>query len=68
MASVSFGLNRGADQSPDQITVGTVAASGNDVVVSIDQTKNLTRLEVVLILQAIERYLEDGRNASIPGV
>lgn len=68
MASVSFGLNRGADQSPDQITVGTVAASGNDVVVSIDQTKNITREEAFLILEAISRYILDGRNASLPGV
>lgn len=61
MASVSLGLNRGADQSPDKITIGTVAASGNDVVVSIDKTKNLTNEDVILILQAIERRLEDGR-------
>lgn len=68
MASVSLGLNRGADQSPDQITVGTVAASGNDVVLSIDQTKNLTRLEVILIIEAFKRDLEDGRFASVPGL
>lgn len=65
MASVSLGLNRGADQSPDQITLGTVAASGNDVVLSIDQTKNLTRLEVILIVEAFVRKLEDGRYAGV---
>lgn len=66
MASVSFSLNRGADQSPDAVVVGTLAVSTNDVEVRIDQTKNLQREEIVLILQAIERKILDGRNASIP--
>jgi hypothetical protein len=39
MASVSLGLNRGADQSPDQVAVGTLAVSTSDVEVRIDQTK-----------------------------
>lgn len=68
MASVSLGLNRGADQSPDNITVGTVAASGNDVVLSIDSTKAVTRLEAILICQAFIRKLEDGRFAGVLGV
>lgn len=66
MASVSFGLNRGADQSPDQVTVGTLAVSTNDVEVRIDQTKGLQREEIVLILQAIERTILDGRVATLP--
>jgi hypothetical protein len=61
MASVSLGLNKGADQSPDKITIGTVAASGNDVVLSIDLTKTLRNVEVILILEAFIRRLEDGR-------
>lgn len=61
MASVSLGLNKGADQSPDKITIGAVAASGNDVVVSIDLTKTLRNIDAILILQAFIRRLEDGR-------
>lgn len=68
MASVSLGLNRGADQSPDKITVGTVAASGNDVVLSIDKTKSLTNEDVILIVKAFERFLEDGRLNKLPNV
>lgn len=68
MASVSLGLNRGADQSPDEITVGTVAASGNDVVLSIDKTKSLTNEDVILIVKAFERFLEDGRLNKLPNV
>lgn len=68
MASVSLGLNRGAEDQPDKITVGVLAVSTNDVELRIDQTKNLTRLEVILILQAFQRELEDGRFASVSGV
>ena len=68
MASVSYGLNRGADQSPDQVNVGTLAVSTYDVELRIDQTKNLTREDVILILQAFERRLEDGRNTDMATV
>lgn len=68
MASVSYGLNRGADQSPDKITVGTLAVSTNDVEVRIDKTKNLNHQDVILILQAFIRRLEDGREKDLPNV
>lgn len=58
MASVSYGLNRGVEDQPEDITIGTVAASGNDVVLSIDLTKSLNVKDVVLILQAFTRRLE----------
>ncbi len=61
MASVSYGLNRGTSQLPDLITVGSVAASGNDVVLSMDLTKSLTTNDVVEIVKAFIRRLEDGR-------
>lgn len=68
MASVSYGLNRGADQSPDAINVGTQAVSTYDVELRIDQTKSLTREDVILILQAFQRRLEDGRNTDIASI
>lgn len=68
MASVSYGLNRGADQSVDQITVGTVAASGNDVVLSIDKTKSLNHNDVIEIVKAFIRRLEDGRNTDLADI
>ena len=62
MAYVSLGLNRGADQSPDAIAVGTDdGGAGNNVTVCINKAASLTREDVILILQAIERRLEDGR-------
>lgn len=61
MASVSFGLNRGASSQPDDITVGTLAVSTNDVEVRIDNTKGLTRQEIVEILDRIEYEILDGR-------
>jgi hypothetical protein len=64
MASVSYGLNRNATDQPDSITVGTVAASGNDIVLSIDLTKSITTNDAIRALQAFIRRLEDGRLAS----
>lgn len=62
MASVSFGLNRNVvDYSPDRITVGTLAITTNDVELRWDNTKGLTRREIIMALKAFERRLEDGR-------
>lgn len=61
MASVSFGLNRGADQSPDAITVGTLAITTNNVELRWDNTKSLTKREIIEIMKAFERRLEDER-------
>lgn len=61
MASVSFGLNRGADSQPDKIVVGTLAVTTNDVEVRIDNTKGLTRQEIVEILERIQGEVLDGR-------
>ena len=68
MASVSYGLNRGADQSPDKINVGTLAISTYDVELRIDKTKSLNHQDVILILQAFIRRLEDGRNTDLASV
>lgn len=62
MAFVSYGLNRGADQSPDQIAIGSDdGGAGNDVTLAFDLTKSLTTEDVVLILEAFKRRLLDGR-------
>jgi hypothetical protein len=62
MASFSYGLNAGAiDTSPDQITVGTLAVSTNDVELRVDKTKSLTKLEIIRIVEAFVRRLEDER-------
>lgn len=62
MASVSYGLNRNVvDNSPDQITVGTLAITTNDVELRWDNTKGLTRREIIQTMEAFIRRLEDGR-------
>lgn len=62
MASIYIGYNRGADLSPDQATEG--ASTGSmDVELRIDTGKGLNRGEIILILEAIERYIADGRVA-----
>ena len=66
MASVSLGQNRGMDQGnlPDSLTVGTVAASGNDMVFSVDLTKSINKFDAIDFLQKCIRYLEDDRLAT----
>lgn len=68
MASVSFGLNRGAGDQPDEVNLGTLAVSTYDIELRMDQTKNLTRTDVLLALDAFKRLIEDGRYAGIAGV
>jgi hypothetical protein len=65
MASISYGLNVDADQSPDAITVGTLAVSTNDIEVRVDLTKNAVRDQVILALQAIIRKIEDQGSAQL---
>lgn len=60
MASEYIGYNRGADLSPMQATVGTSTGS-TDVELRIDLTKSLTREDIILITEAIERYVLDQR-------
>lgn len=52
MASVSYGLNRRADQSPERITVGTLAVTTNDVELRWNNslTNPLQRREIIDIL------------------
>lgn len=67
MASEYFGYNRGTDLSPDAVTTGTSTGS-TDVEVRVDLTKSLTKLDVLLILEAIERVIEDQRTATIANI
>ena len=69
MAYVSFGLDRGADDQPDKIALGTDdGGAGNNVTLCMNQAASLTRTEVLLILDAFKRKIEDGRYAGIAGV
>lgn len=62
MASVSYGLNRNAvPMNPDDIVVGSLAVSSNDVELRIDKTKSLDAIDIINILNAFIRRLEDGR-------
>jgi len=63
MASVSYGLNRGTgfDMQPDEITVGTLAVSTNDIELRWDNTKHLTHKDIILACESFIRRLEDGR-------
>ena len=63
MASVSFGLNRGADSQPDKVNVGTLAVSTYDIEVRIDNTKGWTRQELREYLDRIADEIVDGRQA-----
>ena len=58
MASVSYSLAVGDDYQPDEITVGTSAPGAGAVEVRIDLTKITTRLQVSLIMEAIQRRID----------
>lgn len=57
MASEYYGLNRG--QTEFQVTEQASTPS-KDVELKIDLTKNLTKAEVILILEMIENHLVKG--------
>jgi hypothetical protein len=68
MASVSYGLDRGENNQPDNIHVGTQAVSTYAVELRIDKTKSLTHNDVIRILEAFVRRLEDGRNTDLANI
>lgn len=63
MAYVSYGLNRnGPLMTPTEINIGTDdGGNANNVTLCMDLTKALTTEDVILILDAFKRRLEDGR-------
>lgn len=62
-----YGANRGTVQRPDALTVGTSSGS-TDMELAVDLSKSLTREEVILFLEVVKRYLEDGRFSNPYGV
>ena len=59
MAYVSYGLDRGAQDQPEDIAIGTDdGGNGNNVTLCFDLTKSLTTKDVILICQAFIRRLE----------
>jgi hypothetical protein len=62
MANIYIGYNYGEDLSPDNATEGAATGS-KDVELRIDTSKFTSRLDAVLIAEAIIRYIQDGRSA-----
>jgi len=65
MASIYLGLNRGAEDSPGDVTEGSSTGS-TDVELRIDTGKGLTRQEVTIITERLLEYLNDGTTAVFP--
>lgn len=62
MANFSYVLTRGqVDLGPDNITTGTNAPSAGDVEVRISTTNAVNRQDVIILLDAVIRRLQDGR-------
>lgn len=61
MASIYIGLNRGAyGIQVDEVSVGT-STNSTDVELRMDETKNLTRKDLRIILEVFRAWLNDGR-------
>lgn len=53
-----IGFNRGVEGfKPSDFTVGT-STGGTDMELRYDDTKSLTRLDLVKFVEALERYIE----------
>lgn len=62
MANFSLSLSAGQiDTGPDNITTGTSAPGAGDIELRISNTNIKTRLELYRLLEAFDRYFEDGR-------
>lgn len=62
MANASFSLAAGqVDVGPDKITVGTSAPGAGDVELRMSDTNITNRQEIIRLVMAFLRRLEDGR-------
>lgn len=69
MANVSFSLTRGeVDVSPDEIAVGTQAPAAGDVELRISTTNVPNRQDVIVLVEAFLRRLNDGRYNDLTSV
>lgn len=67
MTNYYFAYNRGlVDLGPDQVTEGTSSSASSDFELRVLSTNNPTVLDIVQALEAIARYLEDGRFTATP--
>lgn len=72
MSSASFSMTRGnfnddLATNVQAVTEGTSAPGAGDIEVRIDLSKNFTKNEIELYLDAIWRFLSDpGRSTSVP--
>jgi hypothetical protein len=68
MTSLYLGLNRGAlDAQQGVITVGS-STNSTDMEFRWDNTKSLTRKDLVMTLRAIEQYIKDNAVGGSAGV
>ena len=69
MASKSYGLNFGTvDVGPENITVGTLAVSTNDVELRVDLTKVTKTQDLIELVEAFVRRIESNNGAGDFGV
>jgi len=64
MVSEFYGLNRGDLDQPETVQVGT-STNSTDIEVRIDLTKNLTRLDTEMLLDAIMRRILDSGSGEL---
>jgi hypothetical protein len=68
MADHFVSLNRGVSGFKySDFTTGTSSTAGNDVELRVADAANLTKLDVVKILEAFERYFENAQQAKAGG-
>lgn len=67
MASKFYGINLGQTENGETVTVGN-ATGATDVELRVDTGKNLTRNDVHRLAEVLLLRVNDGRDASLPGV
>lgn len=67
MASVSYGLSRGETANPDNVHVGVLAHTTDDVELRINDAVGLTSGEIIAILDAFRNKIIDGRTQRFGG-
>ena len=69
MAKLYLGFNVGADYTPDKVQSGS-STTGADVELVVDLTKfdnkTKTKLDLSLIMEALEGVIEDERDFGLP--
>ena len=66
MTILYYGVDRSIGNDPNKVTYSSGSSTSKELEVAIDNSKSLTRQDVLLLMEVLEQYFEDSSRATFP--